>query len=149
MKQPSQPIFRDLTEEEVDRLLRRNVVGRIAFVVDRHVDIQPIHYAYDAPWIYIRTSHGTKIEAIAHNRWVAFEVDEVKGTLDWQSVVIHGAAYPLHPDMANPGEYNHAVELLRRVVPQTMSEDDPVPERDLFLRIYMDQVRGRIASTSE
>jgi uncharacterized protein len=148
MKHPPQPTFRDLTQDEVDQLLRRNMVGRVAFLTGGHVDIEPIHYVYDAPWIYVRTSVGNKVDALSHNRWVSFEVDEVRGTFDWQSVVIHGAAYQLSPTMPNPDEYHHAVALLRRVVPQTMRHGDPVPDRDLVFRIYTDQVRGRMATTS-
>lgn len=87
------PVFRELGREESEQLLLRNHVGRIAFAFHDRVDIEPIHYVFHGGWIYGRTSPGTKLTTIAHNRWVAFEVDEVQGLFDWRSVVVKGAFY--------------------------------------------------------
>jgi nitroimidazol reductase NimA-like FMN-containing flavoprotein (pyridoxamine 5'-phosphate oxidase superfamily) len=85
------PVFRELHRHEIDALLGRNNVGRIAFTFHDRVDIEPINYVYSWGWLYGRTSKGAKLDTIAHNRWVAFEVDEVKGLFDWQSVVVKGS----------------------------------------------------------
>ncbi|HEV2131694.1 MAG TPA: pyridoxamine 5'-phosphate oxidase family protein, partial [Longimicrobiaceae bacterium] len=72
------PEFRTLTREEIAAVLRRNHVGRIAFSWRDRVDIQPIHYVFVGGWIYGRTTPGAKLTAVSHNRWVAFEVDEIE-----------------------------------------------------------------------
>lgn len=83
----SDVVFRELSRDETEALLSRNKVGRLAFSVHDRVDIQPIHYVYERGWIYGRTSEGEKITTLEHNRWVAFEVDEVEDILDRKSVV--------------------------------------------------------------
>ena len=43
--------------------------------------------------------------------------------------------------------WQHAVALLRRLVPATARAADPVPFRSVLLRIHLDEVTGREAST--
>lgn len=142
------PHFRALDRAEIDAVLRRNRVGRIAYTLHDRVDVQPIHYAYDGEWIYGRTSPGQKLTTIAHNRWVAFEVDEVAGTFDWRSVVTHGAFYVMDPDgpPRDREAWTHALELLRTLLPETMADADPAAFRTTLFRIRVDEVTGRAAT---
>lgn len=144
---PGAPTIRVLTHAACDRLLAAQHVGRLAFAFHDRVDIQPIHYAYDAGWIYGRTSEGAKLDAIAHNPWVAFEVDEVRGVFDWDSVVVRGSFHRLDPDGTERerGAGARAVRLLRDVIPETLTPDDPVPSRTVFFRIAIGDVTGRSA----
>jgi nitroimidazol reductase NimA-like FMN-containing flavoprotein (pyridoxamine 5'-phosphate oxidase superfamily) len=141
------PEFRELTREECNAVLARNHVGRIAFSHHDHVDIEPIGFVYEDDWIYGRTSDGTKLRTLAHNRWVAFETDEVSAMLDWRSVVIKGALYLLEADGVRGEAYDKAVEVLRRFTPEALTEHDPVAFRTALFRIHADQVSGRSAST--
>jgi len=142
------PVFRKLDREEMEQLLARNNVGRIAFSLHDRVDIEPINYVFDAGWIYGRTSHGTKLSTIAHHRWVAFEVDEVQGIFQWSSVVVKGAFYLIEADtsMQQDPAFNRGVELLRALIPQTLTADDPTPFRNSVFRIHLDEVTGRAAN---
>jgi hypothetical protein len=139
--------FRELTREECDALLARNHVGRIAFSYHDHVDIEPIHYVFEEGWIYGRTADGTKLRTLAHNRWLAFEADEIVSLFDWQSVVVKGALYLLESGGVRGDEYTRALEVLRRVSPDMLGENDPAPQRTVVFRIHADQVTGRLAST--
>lgn len=144
----SSPVIRELSRQESEQLLARNHVGRIAFTFHDRVDIEPIHYVFDGAWIYGRTSHGTKLEIVAHHRWVAFEVDEVNEVFAWQSVVVKGTFELIEPD--TPEHRNQAfargVDLLRSLVPETLTAEDPTPFRQLMFRIHLDEVTGREAS---
>lgn len=143
----SQPHFRELAREEIDAILARNHVGRIAFAHRDRVDIQPIHYAYADGWIYGRTSAGDKLVTLRHNQWLAFEVDEVAGTFDWRSVVVRGTFYPL-PDDGPPAVQQareRALALLRVLVPGTLAPNDPTPFRTALFRIAVDEATGREA----
>ena len=143
------PIFRKLDRAEIDALLARNQVGRVAYSLHDRVDIEPISYAYSEGWIYGRTSHGTKLAVISHHRWVAFEVDEVHGPFDWQSVVVKGAFYLISADTPETHDpaFTRGVELLRAIVPETLTANDPTPFRHSIFRIHLDEVSGRSAST--
>ncbi len=141
------PTFVDLSKTECTEILERNVVARIAYSFHDRVNIVPLHYRYADGWIYGRTSSGGKLEQILHNQWVAFEVDEIKGLFEWKSVVVHGAFYLVDPKQSGRDRaiYEEAVEKLRRVIPDSLDADDPVPFRNQVFRIHAADLTGRAA----
>jgi uncharacterized protein len=143
------PQIRSLTRQEMYDLLARNHVGRIAYSWRNHVDIEPVHYVYDGGWLYGRTSRGMKTE-VAGGGWapVAFEVDEVSDVFDWESVVVHGGFYWL---AAEGSEFERrtrekAIEIFRRLIPQSFTPEDPTPYRDVMFMIAVQEISGRAAS---
>jgi nitroimidazol reductase NimA-like FMN-containing flavoprotein (pyridoxamine 5'-phosphate oxidase superfamily) len=148
---PHPPAFSVLAHDECLALLGRHDVGRIAYTFHDRVDIQPVHYVLSGGYLYGRTSEGGKLDTLAHNRWVAFEVDEVRGSFDWASVVVHGAFYRLDLDAATSRDRDvatRAAALLDDVVPNTLAVGDPVPFRRVLFRISVDEVSGRRAVPS-
>ena len=143
------PTFRELKPDQCDALLSHNQVGRIAFTFHDRVGIEPIGYAYEPNRIYLRTAPGTKLATIAHHPWVAFEVDVIEGPFDWRSVIVRGTMHILHPDGATADQrsYERALALLRRMVPGTLGEEDPVPFRTVIMMLSIDEMTGRAAST--
>jgi nitroimidazol reductase NimA-like FMN-containing flavoprotein (pyridoxamine 5'-phosphate oxidase superfamily) len=139
------PEFRDLTSDASRALLERHHVGRIAFSYRDRVDIQPMHYVFKDNWVYGRTSRGSKFATLVHNPWCAFEVDEIRGTFDWDSVVVKGYLELLDPELASPDAYSRGLELMREIVPQTFRDHDPVPQRSILFRIHASEVTGRCA----
>jgi nitroimidazol reductase NimA-like FMN-containing flavoprotein (pyridoxamine 5'-phosphate oxidase superfamily) len=144
------PIFRALDRAECETLLARNNVGRLAFSLHDRVDIVPLHYVHEEGWLYLRTAPGTRLELTSHRPWIAFEVDEVEGVLDWRSVVVHGTIYPLSREgpEREAAAWERAVDLLRRLIPETATPADPVAFRTVVFRIHIDDMRGRAASTA-
>lgn len=142
-------VFRDLERDEIEQVLLRNKVGRLAFSFHDRVDIQPIHYIYERGWLYGRTSEGDKIAALTHNQWIAFEVDEVKDVFEWTSVVVHGSFWILHPRGSAHAEelWVKAAELVSKIVPGSLTDTDPVSFRQTLFRIAVSDVRGREATT--
>lgn len=140
--------FRDMERDEIEAMLGRNNVGRLAFSFHDRVDVQPIHYVYERGWIYGRTSEGDKISALTHNQWVAFEIDEIKGVFEWKSVVVHGSFWILHPRGSPRAEelWVKAAELVSKLVPGALTETDPVSFRQTLFRIAVSDVRGREAT---
>lgn len=141
------PEFRALSHEETAAILRRNHVGRIAFAFRDRVDIQPIHYVFAGGWIYGRTAPGAKLTAVRHNRWVAFEVDEIEDMFAWRSVVVHGGFYTLSADGPEHDRagWQRGIDLLQRILPATFRHDDPVPFRTVLFRIAVQEASGREA----
>jgi hypothetical protein len=144
-----EPVFRELTADETEALLRAHSVGRIAYSWRDHVDVEPIHYVYEDGTIYARTSAGAKLLSLHHNPWVAFEVDEVRGPYDWRSVVAHGTVYAVHPGgtATERQTYARALDLLRRIEPAALTAGDPVPWRTVLFRIGVDHATGRAAES--
>ncbi|MEX2177228.1 MAG: pyridoxamine 5'-phosphate oxidase family protein [Gemmatimonadaceae bacterium] len=141
------PQFLILTSSDCQDVLDRNHVGRLAFINQRTVDIEPIGYVARGNWLFFRSAYGSKLEALAHNPFVAFEVDEVKGPFDWRSVVVHGTIYMLPADGApiERREFERALAALRRVVPETLMPSDPTPARENVYGLHIDHVSGRMA----
>ncbi|HEU0298496.1 MAG TPA: pyridoxamine 5'-phosphate oxidase family protein [Longimicrobium sp.] len=145
----ARPHIRKLSREECEQVLARNHVGRMAYAWGNRVDIEPLHYVYHDGWLFGRTSHGAKLAVTGEQWWpVAFEVDEVEGIFQWRSVVVHGGFYtiPDHGPDWEQAAWRTGVELLRRLIPETLTADDPVPHRTVLFRIPAQELSGREAT---
>ena len=145
----TRPAFGELNAKEIEALLRRNSVGRIAFSFRDSVDIRPIHFVWRKGWLFGRTSPSDKLVTLRHNQWVAFEVDEVDGPFDWSSVVVKGTFYHLSPEgsVHDVRLYRRAVRAIRGVAPKALTKDDPVPFRSVLFGISIDSATGRFSTT--
>lgn len=143
----NRPEFSLLDREEIDALLARHHVGRLAYSHRDRVDIEPIHYVYSDGWLYARTQPGTKLSTIVHNPWVAMEVDEIDGMFHWESVVVRGRLQLLDdgPHDAARARHGTALAALRKLIPEALTDDDPTPARTILCAIYVDEVEGRRA----
>lgn len=143
------PRISEMTADACHALLKHHHVGRMAYCFHDRVDIVPIHYVYSDGWLFARTSHGRKMDTLAHAPWAAFEVDEIDDAFDWRSVVVHGTVHSMERE-GSPMDAEHwarGIELLREIVPETGTDDDPVPFRDLVFGIYAQTVTGRVSTT--
>lgn len=142
------PTFRSLERREIDDILARNHVARLAYLLDGRVDIEPIHYVFAEGTLYGRTAPGTKLSALGRDYWVAVEVDEVEDMFRWRSVVVHGGFHRIPPNQPGTQQvlWEHAVELLRGLVPGALTSADPTPHRTVLFRIPIQQAEGRAAS---
>lgn len=144
--------IRELSRAECLEVLRGNRVGRLAYEIDRRVDIEPITYALDESdrlVICMRTSEGSKAVAIRHNQWVAFQVDIITGPSEWRSVVAHGSVYRVGSGAPAIEQwlYERTVAALRHAAPDAFGEHDPAPFRRTLLRLHVDSLTGRAAHT--
>lgn len=137
--------IRELTRAEMEHLLRRQTVGRIAFTDGRRVDIEPISYVYVDGSIYMRAAPGTRMNALRGRPWVAFEVDDIRSHSDWESVVVKGTVYLVEPIEAMPMRENYATALraIRSLMPDALTPDDPLSERRFLFRLHIDEMEGR------
>src|SRR3712207_6276706 len=83
---------REMSREEIARLLGRGWYGHLGCSRDGHPYVVPMSYAYDGGDLYFLTTEGTKTEFIAANREVCFQVEEVESPERWQSVMLTGRA---------------------------------------------------------
>lgn len=147
---PTQPpTIRELDRGECEAILARNHVGRLAYTEQGRVTIEPLHYVFHDGWLYGRTSHGAKMDAVGYT-WspVAFEVDEIEELFRWRSVVVHGGFYAIPEQGAEweKEEWRRGVELLRELIPETLTSADPVAFRTVLFRIAVQDVTGREAT---
>jgi uncharacterized protein len=146
----ARPTIVELSRDECEAILARNSVGRIAFSLYDAVYIKPLHYVYDQGAIWARTSDGLMTGVTGRNHRVGFEVDEVTDIFHWCSVVVHGEVELLSADgdAVQRQDREQGIRLLRSLVPDALTESDPVPDRDCVFRISADHLTGRRSSVA-
>jgi nitroimidazol reductase NimA-like FMN-containing flavoprotein (pyridoxamine 5'-phosphate oxidase superfamily) len=155
MSSTREPRIRELERAEIDAILARNYVGRMAYERRGRIEIEPIHYVFADGWLYLRTSRGEKYGTMEQSFYsilpVAFEVDEVEALFRWRSVVVHGSAYLVpHPrEGGDPADWSSAVTQLRKLHPEALTDADPVPSRNLVFRISVQEATGRACTPPE
>jgi len=89
--------WRELTQNEIRRLLVQYSHGRLGLSVNDEPYIVPVAYVYSEGAIYFHTrKEGKKVDFIRKNNRVCFEVDEWQKA--WASVICHGRV-TLHDDL--------------------------------------------------
>jgi nitroimidazol reductase NimA-like FMN-containing flavoprotein (pyridoxamine 5'-phosphate oxidase superfamily) len=140
------PQFLQLDGTDIQSVLARNRVGRLAFTWGGEVDIRPLHYVYSAGNLYGRASPGAKFVGISDlPARVAFEVDEVESGFRWTSVIVRGHFRVLSEHGPDADEWREAVQLLRRAVKGSFADADPTPERNVIFCITLEEATGRAA----
>lgn len=137
----------EMDADDARALIQRNHVGRLAYTLHDRVDIEPISYVCDGEWIFMRTSEGRKAKILRHHPWVAFQVDEIKSRVNWESVVVHGRVQSLPEEGSAPERElrARAIAALRAIDPAAAGPADAFPHRDQLLRLHVDEVTGRRA----
>lgn len=79
----------ELSREDIDDLLRAQVVGRVGCHADGLTYVVPVIYAYDGAAFYVLTVDGQKVRMMRENPQVCFEVDEYENG-SWRSAIAYG-----------------------------------------------------------
>lgn len=77
----------ELSSDEVEQVLKSNVIGRIGCAGDNRVYVVPVTYVYENNSVIGHTDEGLKIKLLRENPNCCFEVDEVTNISTWQSVI--------------------------------------------------------------
>lgn len=107
-----------LNPEQMDYLLRSQVVGRIGCYAHGHVYLVPITYLYDGQQIYCHTIEGLKVQMMRQNPLICFEVDAIQTMVNWQSVIIQGR----YEELSGEESQEARLLLLNRLTPFLISE---------------------------
>jgi nitroimidazol reductase NimA-like FMN-containing flavoprotein (pyridoxamine 5'-phosphate oxidase superfamily) len=144
---PRGPRICELAQRQMESVLSRNHVARLAFLNAGRLELLPIHYVFADGCLFGRTAFGTKYVAWLEGPEVLLEVDEAESPHDWRSVVARGTMTLLRargPD-SQPAEYWFAVTALRTYLPSAFTDDDPTPQRTAVFRIQPRELTGREA----
>jgi len=107
----------ELTKEEMQTLLKEQLIGRMACYGDGQLYLVPVSYAYHEQYIYVRSLEGLKIDIMRRNPDVCFEVDNVSDMANWRSVVVWGR----FEELENENRKQGVDILLRRHMPMNSS----------------------------
>jgi uncharacterized protein len=145
-----------LDAEQIDQVLRTELVGRIGCCAAGQIYIVPMFYAYDGTYIYGHSNEGMKLRMLRASPQVCFEVDHVEGLDNWQSVIAWGRFEELAGAQAEQAEQllvQRVKPLLTTAISQSARassrsgslSDDPAAGRAIIYRIALTERTGRSA----
>lgn len=143
---------RRLTDEQIDLLLRSEVVGRLGCHADGKTYVVPVAYVYDGGAIYIHSDEGLKLRMLRANPEVCFEVDHVDHLTQWQSVIAWGRFEELRARDAARAERLLFERLApfftdpKHQVPAAKAVPESVAQRAVACRIVLAERTGRATS---
>ena len=141
----------ELSQEQMEALLRSQVTGRIGCHADGRTFVVPVTYAYgEDGYIYGSTGEGLKVALMRKNPRVCFEVDHEANLAHWESVIIQGRYEELSNDKAALG----LTMLFRRMqehmgqtgymsVAEAMERATWPGQKPVVYRIRIDEMTGR------
>ncbi|MEO6731796.1 MAG: pyridoxamine 5'-phosphate oxidase family protein [Ferruginibacter sp.] len=143
-----------LTEEQIEEILNKNVLGRIGCNDGNRTYVVPINYVYDGKNIIGHSMEGMKIVMMRKNPEVCFGVDEMKSITKWRSVIAWGQ----YQELTNERDRYYAMKLFADRMMQikisepsnhlNVSADRIIPKfqknsRSVIYRIIITEKTGR------
>jgi nitroimidazol reductase NimA-like FMN-containing flavoprotein (pyridoxamine 5'-phosphate oxidase superfamily) len=86
----------ELTGQQIEDLLRTEVIARIGCLSDRGVYVVPVTYVYDNTYVWGHAMDGTKLAAMRAHPQVCVEVEHVDDLSNWRSVIAWGTFEACH-----------------------------------------------------
>ena len=80
----------NLNNRQIIDLLTKQVIGRLGCHANGETYVVPINYVYRNNAIYAHSGNGKKMEMMQANPKVCFQVDELRDTFRWESVILWG-----------------------------------------------------------
>ena len=143
-----------LTKEQIQEVLRQNVLGRIGCNDGERTYVVPVNYVYDGKFIIGHSTEGLKIRMMRKNPQVCFEVDEMKNLENWKSIIAWGE----YQELTDERDRYYAMKLfVDRMMHLKISETAIPPEispirvhprspgnvKPVIYRIVINEISGR------
>ncbi|GGA94455.1 pyridoxamine 5'-phosphate oxidase family protein [Puia dinghuensis] len=128
-----------LTMPEIEKLLLKEVVGRIGCSDGKMVYVVPISYTYDGVYVYCHTHEGLKVDIMRKHPTICFEVDRMQNMANWQSVIAHGQ----FEELTDPALRSLALQKLHeRILPVISSETTHLSPDWPFVPAELNKIEG-------
>src|SRR5215510_8885395 len=79
-----------LEDKDSLAILREGTLGRLGCIALGWPYVVPVNYFFDGKDFYIHTLPGKKLDALRANTRVCLQVDEIKDSYHWRSVIAYG-----------------------------------------------------------
>jgi len=79
-----------LNSEQIEEVLRENVLGHLGCNDGVNTYVYPFNYLYDGKYITCHSQQGFKMHVMRQNNRVCLQIDEVNNHKDWKSVMVLG-----------------------------------------------------------
>ncbi len=115
----------ELNEEQIEEVLKENVLGRIGCTDGKKTYVVPVNYVYNGKNIIAHSVEGMKIRMMRKNPEVCFEVDEMKSFTNWKSVIAWGE----YQELTEERDRYYAMKLfVERMIHMKVSQTAILPE---------------------
>jgi len=135
----------ELTGQQIEDLLRSEVIARIGCLSEGRVYVVPVTYVYDGTYVWGHAMDGAKLAAMRADPQVCVEVEHVDDLSNWRSAIAWGTFEECRND-----EWDQGMALLaERIMPLlTFPPHQPPPDlsglrRGSVYRIRLDAKTGR------
>jgi nitroimidazol reductase NimA-like FMN-containing flavoprotein (pyridoxamine 5'-phosphate oxidase superfamily) len=81
-------MIKDLTDAQIDHLLRTQSYGRLGCSQGEELYIVPLSYVYHGDHLYAHSKEGMKISWMRKQPKVCFQIDEIQNANNWWSIII-------------------------------------------------------------
>lgn len=116
----------ELNPDQIEHVLRTEVIGRIGCYAEGRIYVVPITYVYDGHNVYGHSAEGQKVRMMRSNPNVCFEVDHMNNMANWQSVVAQGTY-----DELTDGVATAALQLLISRLQPLIASETSAPAHEL------------------
>jgi hypothetical protein len=144
------PVLGELSEQEIDAVLRAETLGRIGCHARDMTYVVPVSYVYDGYSAYVLSAEGLKLQLMRENPRVCFEVEQIRHWTNWRTVIAWGRFEELEGQEAQEARalLNDRLTPIMAFEAKLAESDRPlapgVAERTLKMcRIRLDQRSGR------
>jgi len=122
-------------------ILREGTLGRLGCIASGWPYVVPVNYFFDGKDIYIHTLPGKKLDALRANPRVCLQVDEIKDSYNWRSVIAYGTFEEVSSEETRE---NILTKLYRRFPHMTPVESRMVEgtKGTIVFRIDVEEVTG-------
>ncbi len=98
----------NLTDEQIEEVLKDNLLGHIGCNDGFNTYVIPINYVYDGQYIICHSPMGSKISVMQQNNRVCFQVENIQSFSNWKSVMALG----LYQELTDERDRRYAMKLL-------------------------------------
>jgi nitroimidazol reductase NimA-like FMN-containing flavoprotein (pyridoxamine 5'-phosphate oxidase superfamily) len=122
-------------------ILREGSLGRLGCISSGWPYVVPVNYFFDGKDIYIHSLPGKKLDALRANPRVCLQVDEIKDSFHWRSVIAYGTFEEVAGEEKRENVLSKMYSRLPHLTPVESKLVEGLKETIVF-RIKVDEITG-------
>lgn len=130
-----------LRNEDAMAILLNGNLGRLGCIADEEPYVVPVHYLFDGKDIFIHSLPGRKINALRDNPRACLQVDEIRDTYHWRSVIAYGSYEEVFEEQARENILSKLFTRLPHMTPVESRLANGLRQTIVF-RIRVDEITG-------
>jgi uncharacterized protein len=130
-----------LKDTDALALLREGTLGRLGCIAAGWPYVVPVNYFFDGRDVYIHSLPGKKIDALRANPRACLQVDEIKDSYNWRSVIAYGTFEEVSGEETRENVLTRLYSRLPHMTPVESKLVEGLKETIVF-RVKVDEITG-------